>query len=111
MRGLLRCVEEPDAVDDHGIAGKDVEQQDPLDYLGEIERNFDHDFRVFTTDEGERQKKSCDQYSDRIKSTEKRDDNRSEAVTRRNVGLQMTDRTCNLDNAGEFLRGRPTRQT
>src|ERR1700752_4571313 len=40
MRGLSRRADKAHAVEDHRIAGEDVEQQNSLAYLGEIERNL-----------------------------------------------------------------------
>src|ERR1700728_2236850 len=101
MRGLSQRGDEADAVDDHGVAGQHVEQQDALEHLGEIERYFDRDFRVLPADEGQREKQPRDQYAHGIKPAEEGDDNGGEAIARRYVGLQMSDRTRHLDDTGK----------
>src|SRR5712691_3771153 len=97
---------EMDAVEDERVAGENVEQQNALEDLGQIERDLHGDLRLLAADERERQEQTRDQYPDRIQSPEKRDDDGGEAVARRNVGLQMTDRTRNFDDAGKS-RQRP----
>src|SRR5271169_4037401 len=101
MRGLSERADEADAVDDHGIAGEHVEQQDALEHLGEIERHFDRDFGVLATDEGKREKQARDQYAHGIKPAEECDNDGGEAIARRYIGLQVSHRTRHLDDAGE----------
>src|SRR5437588_4892004 len=64
--GRLLAAEQPDAVEDHGIAGQYVEQQDALENLGQIERDLHRDLRLLAADEGQRQKQAGDQNADRI---------------------------------------------
>src|SRR6202051_3725511 len=92
MRGLSERADEADAVDDHGVTGQHIEQQDALEHLGEIERHFDCDFRVLAADEGQRQKQARDQYAHGIKPAQERDNDGGEAIARRYIGLQMSDR-------------------
>src|SRR5215470_12170921 len=92
---------ETDAIEDHGIAGEHVEQEDALEHLGEVERDLHRDLRLLAADEGERQEQAGDQYADGIQPPEERDDDGGEAVARRDVGLQMADRPRDLDDAGE----------
>src|SRR5271155_452122 len=92
--------QQADAIDNQRIAGQHVEQQDALEYLGEVERNFHRDLRLFAADESQRQKQSGDQDADRIEPSEEGDDDGGEAVARRDVGLQMSDRPRHLDNTG-----------
>src|ERR1700685_2336419 len=66
MRGLSQRADKADAVDDHGVAGQHIEQQDALEHLGEIERHLERDFGVPPADEGQREKQPCDQYAHRI---------------------------------------------
>src|SRR5580698_3175715 len=40
---LPRCEDEPEAIEDQGIAGEHVEQQDALEHLGDVQRNFHRD--------------------------------------------------------------------
>src|ERR1700685_1220764 len=63
MRGLSERADDADAVDDHGVAGEHVKQQDALEHLGEIERHLDRDFSVLAADEGQREKQPRDQYA------------------------------------------------
>src|SRR5215471_5071806 len=97
---------EADAVEDERVAGEHVEQQDPLEHLGQIERDLHRDLRLLATDEGQRQEQARDQDADRIEPPEERDDDGGEAVAGGNAGLQVADRTGNLDDAGE-ARQRP----
>src|ERR1700676_907136 len=101
MRGLSERSDETDAVDDHGVAGEHVEQQDALEHLGEIERHFDRDFRVLAADEGQREEQARDQYAHGIKPAEECNNDGGETIARRYIGLQMSDRTRHLDDAGE----------
>ena len=93
--------DEADAVEDQRVAGEHVEQQDALEHLGEIERHLHRDLRLLAADEGQRQEQAGDQDADRIEPAEERDDDRGEAVARRDAGLQMADRSRDLDDAGE----------
>src|SRR5580704_10062221 len=101
MRGLSERADEADAVDDHGVAGQHIEQQDALEHLGKIERHFDCDFGVLAADEGQREKQARDQYAHGIKPAEESDDDGGEAIARRYIRLQMSDWTRHLDDAGE----------
>jgi hypothetical protein len=51
MNGLPECADEPDAIDNHGIASEHVEQQNALEHLCQIEWHFHCDFRIFAADE------------------------------------------------------------
>src|SRR5580693_2231275 len=101
MGGLSERADKADAVDDHGVAGQHVEQQDALEHLGEIERHFDRDFGVLPADEGQCEKQARDQYAHGIKPAEEGDNDGGEAIAGRYIGLQMSDRTRHLDDAGE----------
>src|ERR1700734_3446715 len=101
MGGPSQRADEADAVDDHGVAGQHIEQQDALEYLGEIERHFDGDFGVLAADEGQREKQARDQDAHRIKPAEEGDDDGGKTIARRYVGLQMSDRPRYLDDAGK----------
>src|ERR1700730_10600175 len=50
-----RCAE-TDAVEDQGIAGEHVEQQDALENLCQVQRNLDGDLRLLAADECQCQK-------------------------------------------------------
>src|ERR1700743_1317196 len=56
---LSRSGNEPEAVEDQGIAGQHVEQQKTLEDLGDIERDLHRDLRLFTADKGECEEKAC----------------------------------------------------
>src|SRR5882757_1210934 len=101
IRGLSIEFDEADAIEDQGIAGEDIEQQDALEHLGEIERDLHRYLRALAADERQRKKQSRHQDADWIKSAEERDDDRGEAVARRNTGLQMADGPGDLDDAGK----------
>src|SRR6266851_2259247 len=88
-------------VEDERIARQHIEQQQALEDLGQVERDAHGDLGLLAADERERQEQACDQYSDRIQSSQECDDDRREAVARRNIGPQISDRAGNLDDAGE----------
>src|SRR5579883_2849648 len=94
-----RARQQADAIDDHGIAGEDVEQQDTLEHLGKVKRHLQRDLRLLAADEGERQEQGGDQDAERIEPPEKRDDDGGEAVAGRDARLQMSDRPGDLDDA------------
>src|ERR1700761_3712716 len=56
---LPGCEDEPEAVEDQGIAGEHVEQQDALEHLGDVQRNFHRDLGLFAADKSEREEKAC----------------------------------------------------
>src|SRR5580704_16375590 len=96
-----RRADETDAMNDQGVAGEHVEQQDPLEDLGEIERDLERDLGALAADEGEREKQACNQDADRIEPAEEGDDDRREPVTRRDARLQVADRAGDLDDPGK----------
>src|SRR5665647_2622875 len=101
LGGLFEWSDQTDAIEDQGIAGQHVEQQDALEHLSEIERDLHRDLRALAADEGERQKQTGGQDADRIEPAEEGDDDRGEAVAGRDAGLQHADRTGHLDDAGK----------
>src|ERR1700733_4325015 len=101
MHGLSNGAYETDAVDDQRVAGEHVEQQDALEHLGEVERDLHRDLRALAADEGQRQEQPSDQDADRIQPAEKGDDDGGEAVARRHTGVEMSDRSRHLDDAGK----------
>src|SRR5579871_3697476 len=56
---LWRGGSQPDLVENEGIAGEHVEQQDALKDLGDIEGYFHCDLGLFAADEREREEKPC----------------------------------------------------
>src|SRR5882724_11958756 len=101
IRGLWLWHDETNAIEDHGIAGEHVEQQYPLEHLGQIQRNLHRNLRLLAADEGERQEQAGDQDADRIQPAEKRDDDGGEAIAGRDVGAEVSDRAGDLDDAGK----------
>src|SRR6516164_8969689 len=45
--------DKPEAVEDQGITGEDVEQQDALKHLGDIQRDFHRDLGLLAADKGQ----------------------------------------------------------
>ena len=86
MGGLSYRADQTDAVNDQGIAGEHVEQQDSLKHLGQVEGDLHRDLRAFAADECQREEQPGDQDADRIEPAEKRDDDRGEAVARATPG-------------------------
>src|SRR5260221_918825 len=101
IRGLSIEFDEADAIEDQGIAGEHIKQQDALEHLGEIERNLHRYLCALPADESQRPKQSRDQDADRVEPAQERDDDRGEAVARRDAWLQVADRPCDLDDAGK----------
>src|ERR1700760_434024 len=56
---LSRRKDQAEAVEDQGIAGEHVEQQDALEDLGDVQRDFHCDLRLLAADECQREKKPC----------------------------------------------------
>src|ERR1039458_4744461 len=101
MRRLPERTDEADSVDDQGIAGQHVEQQDSLEHLGEVQRDLHRNLRILAADERKGEEQPGDQYAHRIESPQERDDDGSEAIARRDAWLQMSDRSRHLDDAGK----------
>src|SRR3978361_734638 len=102
---LWRGGNQPEAVENVRVAGEHVEQQDALEHLGHIQRNFHRDLGLLAADKGQCEEKSCNKYSNRVQAAEKRDDDGGEAIARRNAGLQMSDRSRELDASGKAGHG------
>src|SRR5690242_3131893 len=51
--------DQPEAVEDQGIASEHVEQQDALKHLGDVQWNLHCDLSLLAADESEREEKSC----------------------------------------------------
>src|SRR3954453_23748764 len=83
--------QQTDAIEDEGVAGEHIEQQNALKHLGEVERQFQGNLRAFPADEGQPEEQRRDQDSDRMQAPEERHDDRGEAITRRDAGLEMVD--------------------
>src|SRR5437868_10174757 len=75
----LRGEKDTEAVEDQRVAGEHVEQQNALEHLGEVERNFQRNLRALAADEGEREEQRRDQDTDRVQSSVKRHDDCREA--------------------------------
>ena len=50
---------QPEAVENQGIAGEHVEQQNALEHLGDVQRDFHCDLGLLAADEGECEEKPC----------------------------------------------------
>ena len=48
-----------EAVENEGIAGEHVEQQDALEDLGDVQRDLHRDLRLLAADEGQCEEKAC----------------------------------------------------
>src|SRR4051812_46146704 len=72
--GGFRSGDEPEAVEDQGVAGEHVEQQDALEDLGEVERHLQADLRTLAPDEGQRQEQCGDENPHRMQAAEERHD-------------------------------------
>ena len=51
--------DQPETVENEGIAGEHVEQQNALKHLGDVQRYFHRDLGLFAADEGECKEKTC----------------------------------------------------
>src|SRR5262245_28110972 len=76
----LRRKDETEAVENERVTGEHVEQQNPLEHLGEIERDFQRDLSAFAADEGEREEQCRNQNADRMEAAEEGDNDRGEPV-------------------------------
>src|ERR1700736_4031687 len=56
---LSRWKNEPEVVENEGVAGEHVEQQDALKYLCDVQRDFHCDLGLLAANEGECEKKTC----------------------------------------------------
>ena len=56
---LSRRGNQPEAVENKGIAGEHVEQQNALKHLGHVQRDFHCDLGLFAADERKREEKAC----------------------------------------------------
>src|SRR6266436_118558 len=56
---LSRRENQPEAVENEGVAGEDVEQQNALKYLGDIQWNFHRDLGLLAANKGECEEKAC----------------------------------------------------
>jgi hypothetical protein len=54
-----RCENKPEAVQNEGVASEHVEQQNPLKYLGYVQRDFHCDLGLLAANEGECEEKTC----------------------------------------------------
>src|SRR6202022_3278458 len=63
---LSRWKNEPEAVENEGVAGEHVEQQDALKYLCDVQRDFHCDLGLLAANEGECEKKTCNLSSNWI---------------------------------------------
>src|SRR3984885_8199742 len=98
---LSRRGNQPEAVEDERVACEHIEQQDALEHLGHVQRNFHRDLGLLAADKGQCEEKACNKYSNRVQAAEKRDDDRGETIARGDAGLQMPDRPRDLDDAGK----------
>src|SRR5580658_1581529 len=95
-----RCYE-ADAIGDERVAGEHVEEQHALEDLGEVERHMQRDLRGLAAEIGQGEGKPGQQDADRIEPAEKGDDDRGEAIARRDRRQELADRPGGLDDAGE----------
>src|SRR4030081_2099898 len=56
---LSRRKNEPEAVQNERVAGEHVEQQNALEYLGNVQRYFHCDLGLLAANEGECEEKAC----------------------------------------------------
>jgi hypothetical protein len=56
---LSRREDQPEPVENEGIAGEYVEQQNALEHLGHVQRNFHRDLGLLAANEGQCEEKTC----------------------------------------------------
>src|SRR5690242_13983665 len=56
---LPRRENQPEPVENEGVAGEHIKQQNALEDLCDVERYFHCDLRLFATNEGESKKQTC----------------------------------------------------
>src|SRR5579885_1237928 len=89
------------AVEHERVAGEHEEQQHPLHHVGEIDRHAQLDLRRLAAEIGEREHQPRDQNARRVEQPEKSDDDRGEAVARRDRRQDLADRAGHLHDPGE----------
>src|SRR5262245_27703925 len=72
MGGGFRSKNQPETVEDQGVACEHIEQQDALEHLREIERHLQADLRALAADECEREEQGRNEYPDRVQPAEER---------------------------------------
>src|SRR6516164_9611892 len=104
-RSPMSCLavsrDESEPVEDDGIACQHVEQQNALEHFGQVERDAHGNLGLFAADERERQKQPCNEYADRVQSTEECRDDGSEPVARGDIRPQISDRASNFNDTGK----------
>ena len=76
---------EPDAVENQDVAAEQEEQQDALEDAGDRVGQPEIDLRRVAAEIGQRQQQSGEDRADRMQPAEEGDDDRGEAVARRDA--------------------------
>src|SRR5882724_9083387 len=77
---LSRRENQPETVENERVAREHVEQQDALKHLGDVQWNFHRDLGLLAANEGKCEEQTCNKYSNWVQASEKRDDDRGEAI-------------------------------
>src|SRR5450432_2878658 len=56
---LSRREDQPEAIENEAVAGEHIEQQNALEYLGDVQWNFHRDLGLLAANEGECEEKAC----------------------------------------------------
>jgi hypothetical protein len=89
------------------VAAEQVEQQDALEDAGDRVRQAEIDLRRVAAEIGQREQQPGGNGAERVQPPEKGDDDRGEAVARRQRRGQLSQRAGRLQQA---RRGRPARR-
>src|SRR3954469_8199029 len=92
LRGLWRCPHETDPVEDQRVAGEHEEQQHALEGTDRLVGDADRRLGRLAPEIGQRQHQPGHDDAERVQPAEKGDDDRREAVARRDRRLQLVDR-------------------
>ena len=99
-------VNEPHAVTDQRVAGQDEKEQQALEHLSRLVGDAKLHLHPLSAYIADRQEDAREEHADGVQATEKGDDDRGEAVTGRDVRLQLTVRAGDFADAGQPGRGR-----
>src|SRR5690606_2866336 len=104
--GCLPCgshlrTDEADLVVDQGVAGEHEEQDHALEGTHHLVRKADGNLRRLAAKIGERQHEAGRHDAQRIEPSEKRDDDRGEAIADGQFFIEVPDGTGDLGYAGE----------
>src|SRR5215469_3833007 len=98
--GLLPAAAEARAVEDQNVRAQEEEEQDALEDVGDGAGQAEIDLGGIAAEIGERQQQPGEEHAHQVQPAEKGDDDRREAVARRDLGGELADGPGDLEQAG-----------